>query len=435
MINKTAAEARLNEINAELKRHALNPNLTQKMCDHMERLVDEGEELRTQLATRKAAGAWAGASSPYPSGDPAYGAGAPAGLSTWQLPEGEGSNIAQLKHHAPSPLDMTSEQLQDLFAAGKNKMSFSTTVGEGATHNKSLTGGMGIHNKAAMGEGAPGTLIPPILLPSAFSLRLEPTRIAEYLPAIAAEGQSVSWVQHQSNTLAASAMAVAELQQKPDIGPVVVSKETSFSVVAGMATVSRQLFSDFEDVASFMPREIGKQVILGENYQLLQGNGTSPNQLGLLNQTGTLTRVYSSTGGDTTIDCVLEAINDLRIGAAYTQPDLVILNPSDWTAMRKIKTSFGSYVLNPADPNQLGGIDNIFGVRVITSTQCPAGSGVVMDSKVAVNVFRRWNLETTANPYADSAFGTNAIIYRGETRFGLGVVYPAAINLLSGLDA
>ena len=58
-----------------------------------------------------------------------------------------------------------------------------------------------------------------------------------------------------------------------------------------------------------------------------------------------------------------------------------------------------------------------------------------MDSKIAVNMFRRWNLEVMANPYADSAFGTNAIIYRGETRFGLGVVYPTAIVLVTGLDA
>ena len=138
---------------------------------------------------------------------------------------------------------------------------------------------------------------------------------------------------------------------------------------------------------------------------------------------------------NTPIDCVLEAINDIRVGNSYANADLIILNPSDWTLMRKIKTTFNSYVLDPNDPNTLGGIDNLFGVRVITSTQCPAGSGVVIDSKIAVNIFRRWNLEVTANPWADSAYGTNAIIYRGETRFGLGVVYPTAICNLTGLDS
>ena len=116
-----------------------------------------------------------------------------------------------------------------------------------------------------------------------------------------------------------------------------------------------------------------------------------------------MTREYSSTGGDTIIDCVLEAANDVRVGGAYAQADLILLSPSDWLAMRKLKTTFSSYVLDPSDPNTLGGIDNIFGIRVVTSTQVPQGSAAVLDSKIAVNIFRRWGLEIMANPYADSA--------------------------------
>src|SRR6202021_3004861 len=189
---------------------------------------------------------------------------------------------------------------------------------------------------------------------------------------------------------------------------------------------SKQLFTDFDDVASFMPRELSNWIIIGENYQLLQGNGTAPNQLGLFNQTGTLTRQYNSTGGDTTIDTVLEAVTDIREGGAYAQADMILLHPADWLQMRKLKTSFNSYVLDPNDPNTLGGIDNLFGIRVVVSTQVPQGSAAVLDSKIAVNIFRRWGLEVMANPYADSAFEYNQIHYRAETRFALGGIYPEA---------
>ena len=64
-----------------------------------------------------------------------------AQLSRWQLPEGEGSNIAQRKHHAPSPYDMAPEQLESLFYAGKSAQSFSTTIDERGHHNKALFGG------------------------------------------------------------------------------------------------------------------------------------------------------------------------------------------------------------------------------------------------------------------------------------------------------
>jgi hypothetical protein len=57
----------------------------------------------------------------------------------------------------------------------------------------------------------------------------------------------------------------------------------------------------------------------------------------------------------------------------------------------------------------LGGVDNIFGIRVVVSTQVPQGHAAVLDSKIALNIFRRWGLEIMANPYADSAFEYNQI--------------------------
>lgn len=148
-----------------------------------------------------------------------------------------------------------------------------------------------------------------------------------------------------------------------------------------------------------------------------------------------MTRQYNSTGGYTVIDTILEAVNDIRVGGAYADADLVLLHPTDWLTMRKLKTSFNSYVLDPNDPSQLGGIDNLFGYRVVVSTQVPQGNAAVLDSKIAVNIFRRWGLEIMANPYADTAFEYNQIHYRAETRFALGVIYPEAVCLVDLTDA
>lgn len=355
-------------------------------------------------------------------------------LPRWQLPEGEGSNIAQRKHHAPSPYDMSPEQLESLVLAGKSAQSFSTTVDEHGHRNKALFGGM--RDKTAIGEGASGTLIPPILLPNAFTLRVEPTRISEYFPVVQSEGQTVSWIQHTANAVNYSALAVSENAQKEDISPTLTAFDSTYSVVAGLAYVSKQLFTDFEDVASFLPREGSNWIIQGENYQLLQGNGTAPNQKGIFNQSGTLTRQYNSTGGDTIIDTVLEAVTDIREGGAFAQADLILINPADWLAMRKLKTTFNSYVLDPNDPNTLGGIDNLFGIRVVVSTQVPSGNVAVIDSKIACTIFRRWGLEILVNPgYSDQTFTFNQIGYRFETRFALGVIYPEAICLVDLTDS
>lgn len=125
-------------------------------------------------------------------------------------------------------------------------------------------------------------------------------------------------------------------------------------------SASRQMLTDFESLAGSLPQELYKAVVNAENDELLNGSGTSPHQLGLFNQTGTLTRTFTSGGSDTQIDVLVEAANDIRVGSSYADADLIILNPSDWLTIRRLKTTFNSYILDPTDPNTLGGVDNIF---------------------------------------------------------------------------
>ena len=429
-MNNHAAVARVQAIVEELK----SPNVSHT---RVKQLSEEMDRIETQTRTKQAAmgmGSFASPSEWGVTANPGAYDNTPS-IGRWQAPEGQGSRIAQRKWHAPSPFDLGPEQLKALYQAGKHRTSFSTYVGDNGVGNKMLDGA-GIRQKtpAAVAEGAPGSLIPPILLPYAFTLRLEPTRILEYLVSgQPPTGQSVSWLQHSGNTNPTT--AVAELTAKPDLAPQIAVRETSFTVIAGMMSASRQMLTDFESLAGFLPQELYKAVVNAENDELLNGSGTSPHQLGLFNQTGTLTRTFTSGGSDTQIDVLVEAANDVRVGSSYADADLIILNPTDWLTIRRLKTTFNSYILDPNDPNTLGGVDNIFGIRVVTSTQCPAGKAVVMDSKIAATVWIRDAMEVMANPYGDWEFQNNAVTFRGEERLGIGVQYPAAICLVSGLDS
>jgi HK97 family phage major capsid protein len=364
-MHESQISARVAEIYDELSSKNVSAARVDELSAEMDRL---GVAYRNHKSARE----WAGSADPHPYGGAPD---QPAGIPQWQLPEGQGSRLAQRKWHAPSPFDLGQDQLAALFEAGKHKTAFSTRIGESGMRNKMLDSA-GIRDKAttAVAEGAPGSLIPPILLPQAYTLRLEPTRIIEFLvTGQPPTGQSVSWLQHSGNTNPAA--AVAELNPKPDIAPQTAVKETTFSVIAGMASASRQILSNFESMIGFLPQELYKAVVLEENDQLLNGNGTAPNQLGLFNTTGILTRTYTSGGADTQIDTLVEAANDIRVGSAYADADLIILNPSDWVTIRRLKTTFNSYILDPNDPNTLGGVDNIFGIRVVTSMSCRKSIG------------------------------------------------------------
>ena len=77
--------------------------------------------------------------------------------------------------------------------------------------------------------------------------------------------------------------------------------------------------------------------------------------------------------------------------------------------MLDTSTSFGparALTRAPMCPGQLGGIDHLFQLRV---TSIPQGTALILDSRIAVNIFRRWALEVQVNPYAGDEFRANQL--------------------------
>jgi HK97 family phage major capsid protein len=440
-MHESAIRARVQDIYDELSSKDVGPARVKELSAEMDRL---GVASRTNSKARSMASyaspnEWDGSITPGAFNDGTGSGGASgysfasrsASTSVIDDPREQKAaehGLAARKHIMPSPYLMSDKQMREIYAAGKSNMSFGTTIGKGAD------GMMDLHQKT-VSEGAVGSLLPPILLPNAFPLRLEPTRIAEYFPAVNADGQSVSFLQHSGNTLSpsGSGMSVLENADKPELGMNLAAQTIPFSVVAAVETISKQMWTDFESVAEFLPRAISNQVIQGENYQIISGSGTAPDQTGLLHVSGVLTKAFATGGTDTEIDTILEAATAIRVGPSYGNADLVILNPQDWLSLRQIKTSFDSYVLKQNDPGELGGIDHLFQLRVAQTTSIPQGTALVLDTSIAVNIFRCWGLTVEVNPWAGDQFIANQLLVRAETRLGVGCIYPKAVCKVTNL--
>jgi hypothetical protein len=64
-----------------------------------------------------------------------------------------------------------------------------------------------------------------------------------------------------------------------------------------------------------------------------------------------------------------------------------------------------------------------------------AGTAVVLDTSKAVLAWTRqsWSLEI--NQWGDSEFTENYVTFRVEGRYQIGVMYPTAINIVTGLPS
>ena len=224
--------------------------------------------------------------------------------------------------------------------------------------------------------------------------------------------------------------AVAELGTKPELGMQLTVKNVVPTKIAALASVSMEALDDYADFSRFVPSELALALLDAETDQILNGNGTAPNMSGILATSGLLTRAI---GSDTKLDAIRKGINDIRIGSSFGVADLIVLHPTTWAALQLEKSSQGVYLLNPNDPNAIGDLDNVFGVKVVATTKIAAGTALVLDTSQAVVAWTRMGLRTDVNYYGNTEFNTNAVTFRIEERIAIGVQRPSAICKVTGL--
>jgi Phage capsid family len=328
----------------------------------------------------------------------------------------------------PSPLNIPASEYRGLYEAALKRL---PTYRIDTAHMSEVS------VKAPFAEsGFTSGTLPPTLMPGlTLELPYEYDRAFEHFKQMPApESIGVEYLQHTSN--ASPAAPVAELGTKPDLGMVLTTVTQKYQKIAATASVSWEALSDFEAFMAFVPRELQRAVVDAETNQVISGNGTSPNLLGILNVSGVLTRAI---GSDTAIDCIRKGIDDIRIGSAFAKADLILTHPTTWQDITLTKGTNGQYLLNPNDPAALSNMQTIFGCKVIVNSYVPAGTAIVCDSNW-IYAWTRHGLTIDMNSHGVDASGTNlwtqnAISFRCEERIAIGVARPTAVNIVTGLPS
>jgi hypothetical protein len=110
--------------------------------------------------------------------------------------------------------------------------------------------------------------------------------------------------------------------------------------------------------------------------------------MSILATSGVLTRAI---GTDTPINCLVKGLNDLRVGSSYAVADLVAMHPSTSTLVKTQTDSQGRYLLN-INAEDVGAIDNVFGVKVVTNTWIPQVRRLCLTPRLLAARGRVWHL-------------------------------------------
>jgi HK97 family phage major capsid protein len=295
------------------------------------------------------------------------------------------------------------------------------------TENSMRTMHKAIENRTPVSVKAFSTidsLLPAELSPLVIG-KVHERRLLDRLPAMPVTAPSYEFIVHSSSTGAPA--VTAEGATKPDV---VLNGASSIAAVVKLAAtfgISHETLADWPQWLSYANTEMVRQIEDLENNQLLNGSGTGGNVTGFLNTSGILTHAVTT---ETALDAVEMSIAQLRTGSALAEADLLVLNPATWSAMRRIKTTYGSYIVNP-DPTEGAG-DQLWGVPVLVTTQLAAGAGVLLDTTRFGKVLVRDGI-TVKSGYTNDDFSRNITRFVIEERLTLAVERPSAVLAISGL--
>lgn len=255
------------------------------------------------------------------------------------------------------------------------------------------------------------------IIPGAFR-RL---RIRDVIPAGPTNSNMIEFTRELAFTN--NAAETAENATKPESVLTFELANAPVVTIAHWLKITKQIMEDAPALASYVDTRLRYGVELREETQLIAGNGTGQNMKGIT-YSGNYTAFTPATG-----DNALDSLNKAKyaiIGSDYA-PNAIIMNPTDWGAIERLKvgSSDDRYVIG--DPR--GAIGPVlWGLPVIVSNSMTSGKLLVAAFDIAFQIWDRSDTVVEMSESDDTNFQKNLVTVRAEKRLALAAYRPASVR-------
>lgn len=194
-----------------------------------------------------------------------------------------------------------------------------------------------------------------------------------------------------------------------------------------IAHLSEQIPRQTLDDAGLLGRFIQDEMFYGLNValdtQIISGDGTGENMLGILAATsGVQTQAWSTN----ILTTLRKAITNLE--EDNLTPDAFLLSPADWETIELVTETGGGYVVgapaNMAGPPIDAAARRLWGIPVLVSTAVTTGVGVLGDFAGSSRLWIREEARIDWSENVASDYTTNHVRFRAEMRAGFGLLRP-----------
>lgn len=252
--------------------------------------------------------------------------------------------------------------------------------------------------------------------------------VASLLGTGTISGNAISYL--VEGTVDGDFATVAEGAQKPQISfgkP--TSRVDAVKKIAGWIRVTDEFLEDLPFLKTEIDTRLLYMLRMFEERQLLNGDGTGQNLLGIRKRSGIQTETGTSAADDP--EALFRAMTKITTATDLTATGLMI-NPMDYQTFRLSKDGNGQYLGGGYFQGQYGNgtvMDqpNLWGLPTVVTPAIEQGKALVGAFTLAATVYRKGGVRVEATNTHDTDFTSNLVTIRAEERIALACRYPAGI--------
>ena len=268
-------------------------------------------------------------------------------------------------------------------------------------------------------DGSAGDLVRSTRLPGVLGLPQRRMTVRDLITPGTMDGNALEYVKETGFTN--NAGMVAETVKKPESSLKFDLVSTTAKVIAHYVKASRQILSDAAQLQSYIDGRLRYGLAFKEEQQLLNGDGTGQNLLGIIPQASAYAAPFDPAGAETNIDMIRLAM--LQAFLAEYPATGHVMNPVDWARIELLKDTTGRYIIG----NPQGSISATLWNLPVVETQAIAVDKFLTGAfKLGAQVFDRWQARVEVATENEDDFVKNMVTILAEERLALAVYRPEA---------